>query len=830
MPDRAARPKTETAAERLVAGYRPVAGVHDEMMAPDGSIRPAWRPYLSALGALGTEEIARRFAAADRYMRDSGVFYRVYDGMSSTERPWPLAHLPILISAEDWAELSAGLVQRAELMETLLADLYGQGKFIADGVVPAAAVAGSPDFLRPLVGEAPKGEQYLSLYAADVGRGPDGRWWVISDRTQAPSGMGYALENRMALSRALSDVYRVTEVQRLASFFQAYKTQLSSYTDPGSARVSLLTPGPFNETYFEHSLLARYLGFLLVEGADLTVVGEKVFLRTVGGLMQTDVLVRRLDSDFSDPLELNAASRLGVPGLVRAVKAGNVAVANALGSGVAESRSLLGFLPSLARLSLDEDLTVPNVATWWCGQPRERDHVLERFDELVIAPAFGTTVRGVLETGPVLGGELSGADRAKLVDAIRRRGQDFVGQESVTLSTTPVFQDGRMVPRPMMLRVFVAATPGGWTVMPGAFSRIGHGEDVRAVSMQRGGVSADVWVKSDGPVDATTLIPSPDSVPIKRQVGSLPSRAADNMFWLGRYMERTDAALRLVRAHAGRMVDYERTVETTLGRIVELMASWGLIPREKAPKRAGAVAALALGGKGPGAIPALTQASRACAASIRDRLSPDAWRTVVDLADLFADPVPLGSEAEAFERTNHGLRLVSAFAGLVQENMNRLTGWRFLQLGRRLERAIGTCRYLRVLAEEPLPPGALDVVLELGDSQITYRQRYVIVPARVPVLDLLTLDVNNPRSVAYQADRLKDIVGQLPGHSDTDVLTASQRLVARLSTMLRTTDAVDIDADQLFYVERDLMHLSDELARQYFTAPAHMVRKLEGWA
>lgn len=829
--EQAARREAETLAA-LAGAYRPLPGAYDEMVDASGAPRGHWQPFLKALAGLGLDEISRRFEAADRYMRDAGVFYRVYDGAEGRERPWPLSHVPVLIDSEDWRQLSAALVQRAELLDAVLRDIHGSARLVRDGVVPAAAIAGSPEFLRPLVGTVPRGERFLRIYAADLGRGPDGRWWVLSDRAQAPSGAGYALENRIALSRALPESYRALEIERLASFFQGFRASLSSLAGQGSTRVGLLTPGPYNETYFEHAYLARYLGFLLVEGEDLKIVDDRVHLRTVSGLMPIDVLVRRLDSDFADPLELNVASRLGVPGLVRAIKAGHVALANALGTGVVESRALMSFTPAIQRHLYGEDLLTPNVATWWCGQKRERDLVLENLDDMVIAPAFGTTLPGVLNRGPVLGASLDGAERASVIEALEHRGADLVGQEVVTIGTTPVWTDGRLTPHPMVLRAFVAATAdGGWTVMPGGFCRVSEGEDVRALSMQAGGRSADVWVISQGPVDPTTLLPAPESVSVKRQIGSLPSRAADNMFWLGRYMERTDATLRLLRAYLNRAAEADTATRDATSSLLALLMAWGTLPPEKGPGRPAAIGRAVLTDRDrAGSVMSLTDLARGAAAAIRERLSPDALRTVTDLADLLSESAPLiETEADALDRAHQALRLNAAFSGLVNENMNRLVGWRFLDIGRRLERAILTCRVLRALAESQATTGVLDALLEVGDSQITYRQRYVLAPARVPVLDLLYLDVNNPRSVAFQTEELRDHVNRLPGTEIGDVLNEAQRIATRLAADLRVADAREITADHVFACERDLFRLSDAISLKYFALPGRARREAEGW-
>lgn len=802
----------------FVGAYAPLPGVRDEMMDADGQPRPHWAPFLAALAELGPEELRRRFDAADRYLRDSGVFYRVYDDGGGRERPWSLSHVPLLIDKPEWDVLSAGLIERAELLDRLLRDLYSSASLVTQGALPAAAVAGSPEFLRPLVGVKPRGGRFLRFYAADVGRGPDGRWWVLSDRTQAPSGVGYALENRLALTRALPDISRQMRMERLAGFFQTFRTSLIKLDRTGEGRIGLLTPGPLNETYFEHALLARYLGFLLVEGEDLSVRSDAAFVRTVAGLKRIDVLLRRLDSDFADPLELNARSRLGVPGLVSAVRNNALVLANALGSGLVEAPALMAFLPRLAVRLLGRPLALPHVGTWWCGQEAERTQVMESLDSLVIASAFGQKVSALGPRGSVLGADLTGAERRRLSALMARRGSDLVGQDVARLSTMPVWTGEKLVPRPFTLRVFLCATEEGWTVMPGGFCRIAESLDARAFSIQRGDRSADVWVLADTEVGTQTLLPSPDNVRVRRSSGTLPSRSADNLFWLGRYVERTEATLRLVRALVGRLAETESSSGPLVTRILSLLSSWGAMPANMARATPGFCAVAALTRPDlPGGLPQLVRSARASASVIRDRFSPDAWRALVDLEACLNAPVPAApSEADAHERADAALRIVAAFSGLASENMNRLTGWRFLEMGRRIERSIVLLRYARTFAEPGVPSGALDVLLQLADSQITYRSRYVTMEARGPVLDLVLLDPDNPRSLAFQVQRMAAHLQVLPGRDPDEPPPLSERIIARMRADLIASSAETFEFEDFDALEQDLMLLSDEVSTHYF--------------
>jgi uncharacterized circularly permuted ATP-grasp superfamily protein/uncharacterized alpha-E superfamily protein len=816
-------PERQDVAQRdlapLLAGYRPLPGIFDEMVDRDGRVRPHWRPLLGLLAALGPKEINRRFAAADRHLHDSGVFYRVYEDASGADRPWPLSHIPLLIDAAQWQTLKTGLVQRAELLEAVLADAYGPAALVREGRLPAAVIAGNPEFLRPLVGVAPPGGFHLRFYAVDVGRSPDGHWWVLGDRTQAPSGAGYALENRLAISRAMPDVYRALSVERLAPFFQAFQADLSKLNRRDDSRVCVLTPGPMNETYFEHAYLARYLGFLLVEGEDLTVRDDGVFIRTVSGLRRAEVLVRRLDADFADPLELNARSRLGVPGLVQAVRDGNVVIANALGSGVVEGRALLSFLPALAPALLGHDLALPNVATWWLGQEHARNEIIDRLDDMVIASAFLGELPGHGEQREVLGAALEPHERTRILDLIAHRGIDFVAKEAVSLSTTPVWRNGRLEPRPFTLRLFLARTGEGWRVMPGGFVRVADDVDARAVSLQRGGSTGDAWVLSDKPVGEATLLPTPDRITITRLTGALPSRTAANLFWLARYVERAEATLRLVRALVNRATDSDEAATHVVALICDLLESWEAVPTDLPNVKPVLVASGVLQRRDlPGALPFLVGAAQSAASVIRDRFSPDAWRALTDLHELIDAPhEPAPTESAIFERTNAALRIVASFSGLAQENMSQLAGWRFLELGRRIERAIATCRFVRQFAYHGERAGALDLLLELADSQITYRRRYVMVAAPAPVVDLVALDPNNPRSVAYQLARIETHLAVLSKRSMENRLSPPEQIAIALATQFRTTEADGVDEVMLLQAEETLMKLADVIASTYFT-------------
>ncbi len=815
----------------VTAGYAPLPGIPDEFLAADGRPRAHWMRFLAALMELSEDDITRRFATADRHMRDIGVSYRAYGDTS--ERSWPLSHVPLLIEAEEWREIAQGIEERAQLLELILADIYGEGRLITAGELPAAAVTG-PEFLHPLHGVTPPGGKFLHIYAADIGRGPDGRWWVLGDRAQAPSGAGYALVNRLMLARAFPDLYRDMNVERLAPFFEAFRLGLASLAQQPDPRICLLTPGPFNETYFEQAYLARYLGFLLVEGGDLTMRDGKVHVRTIAGLKRADVIWRRIDSDFSDPLELNSRSRLGVPGLVDALREGGVVIANALGSGVLEAPVMMSFMPKLCQTLLGKELRLPNIATWWCGQNEARQAVLAKLSELAIVGAFGGPVAGSANNQPLIGSAFTAEEREQFKGAMTERGVDFACQEVVNLSTTPVWHDGGLLPRPFVLRVYAARAPKGWAIMPGGFCRISGRADARAVAMGEGVQSADVWVLADKPVAMVSLLPTAETVRIRRIMGTLPSRAADNLFWLGRYLERSEATLRTVRCLASRAVETgapAAAARSAVAKLMSLLIAWGASP---ALPLSGTMmlAAIALHGEDEyGSALSLVRDARRAASFIRERLSTDTWRLIGDLNhNLAADwRAPL-SEPEAFERADAALRTIAAISGLAQENMNRGAGWRLFDSGRRIERSIVTCRFARHFASAGAPADDLDALLDLVDSQITFRSRYLTGLALDPVRDMVVLDSFNPRSVAFQVERLAEHLETLPLLSDDGMLEAPRRLILQLAAEVSTASARHLDNEKILGFEQSLLALADAIAARYFLQGPHVARADESSA
>lgn len=791
--------------------------------------------FYNALQVMGLNSLVRRRKETDRILREEGVTYNVYDDPKGVDRPWALDPIPFIISSPEWNVLESGLVQRAELLDKLLCDIYGPGEVFKRGLVPPELLHGHPGFLRACSGIRPRSGRLLHLYAADLARGNDGHFWVMGDRTQAPSGVGYALENRLVLSRVFPGLYRDLQVRRLSRFFRTVRSTLNEVAPHQQAnpRTVVLTPGPGNETYFEHAFLANHFGHSLVQGNDLTVRDNRVWLRTLDGLQHVDVILRREDDTFCDPLELRMDSLLGTPGLVQAARCGQVSIVNTLGSGVLENPGMMAFLPVICREMLGEDLKLPSIATWWCGQRQARQYVLDNLEQLVVKPIYPHHV-----SENVFGGSLSKEQLERLRYQITHQPHLYVGQELASLSTTPTVLENRLEPCRMILRTFLVARNEGYQVMPGGLTRVSTSKDTWKVSNQRGGISKDTWVLASEPEHPPSLwFPARSPIALTRGGGEISSRVADNLFWLGRYAERAEATVRLMREVIWRMLDSELAqhdpyLPALLRAVSHLTCTYPGFVGEGADKRISRpepeLLSVLFDGTRSGSLRYNINAIGNAARSVRDQLSDDTWRVITHLGDELKQFDDLRVGLEICERL---ILTLSAFAGLCTDSMSRGQAWRFLDLGRRIERALDVLELLRATFN----PGSgsvaplLEALLAITDSLMTYRRRYRLQLQPGAVLDLLLHDESNPRSVGYQLVQLQDLVAQLPRKVDPPHRSAEERLVLEAFAALRLTDLDALadppmrrnmyhELDQLLMRQRDLLRgLSDTISLSYFT-------------
>jgi uncharacterized circularly permuted ATP-grasp superfamily protein/uncharacterized alpha-E superfamily protein len=801
----------------LLAAYPRAEPRFDEMLGEGGRPRAHWASLVDMLARAEPARMRDRIATIEREIRDSGLTYNMYADPKGAERPWALDALPMIIPADEWPAIEAAVAQRARLLDAVLADLYGPQQLLAEGLVPPRLVLGHSAFRRPACGATPTGRPSLVVYAADLARSPDGRWWVVADRTQAPSGAGYAIENRLIVSRIFPQLFRDLHAQRLAGFFVALRDTLRDFAPSGDGPqlTVLLTPGPYNETYSEHSLLARYLGLTLVEGSDLAVRGGKVWLKTVEGLRRVHAILRRQDDDFCDPLELRSDSALGVPGLTDCARRGSVLMANAIGSGVLESGAMMGFLPRLSERLLGEPLKMPSIATWWLGEPAALADALPRMSQLVFKPADP-----VLREEPIFGQDLDAVGARSLAARIRRHPEAWIAQELVRLSQAPVYdrtRPGHLGARAVGLRVFAVASRGGWTVMPGGLARVAGSHDARVISMQRGGASKDTWVLASAPAEgALTLLRSTVGADELVRSGSstLSSRAAENLFWLGRYSERAEDSARLLRVALPRFSvddDVDRAAQAPL---LALGRALGVVDDEDETETA-LLDSLYEAERMGGLRTTLLQVQRV-AFGLRDRLSVDHWRTINRLLqdpafDAFRElPQAMG----LLDRIVDGLVTQSGFA---LDGMTRDTGWRFMSIGRRIERLRAICAAVACAAREGRSAG-LDWLLEFCDSSITYRSRYMGQPEWLPALDLVIRDETNPRSVAFQLRGLADVLARVDHALAGAGADLAPAVLANLGPLEDATALVpdDVLAARLDAIADGAAALSDRLSLRFF--------------
>ncbi len=784
--------------QSLFERYRPEPGTYDVLVRDDGTLREHWANAVGALEGLGAQELAGRTAVLDRMLDDEGISYRLVERGISMR--WPLDPLPTLVPSAQWTEIESGVIQRAVLLDLVLRDLYGPRDLLDRGLLPPEVVFAHPGFLRQCDGISTAIEQQLLTYAADLGQSSDGTTIVLADRAQAPSGAGYALANRAMLSRVFPSLYRDSQVHRVAPYFRSLRAALERVADTARTddpRIVVLTPGSQAETSFEHTYVGSYLGYPVVEGGDLTIRDGRVHLRALGRLEPVDVILRRADAEWCDPLELRPDSQLGVPGLVEASRRSNVSVVNPLGAGVLENAGILPFLPAIAEHFLGQELLLPSVATWWCGQDQSRSHVLANLSTMVVKP-----IGRELGVTSVFGGELSEVDRDDLARRIEAHPHRWVGQEQLRLSTVPTMVDGVISPRPSTLRTFAVARGESYVVMAGGLTRVAPTADTLDISNQTGAVSKDTWVLASEPENPSEFWLRPGPPTTATDPSSLSSRAAENLFWLGRYAERAEAVTRMLRAVHDRLEESgpEGTVcvETLLGALTLMTAT--------APGFVGDGAAARIADPGAELLSLACDADRTgtlahcirhllhAAEAVRDQLSQDTWMVIGSIESELAalGTTTPGQPTIIQDRLGRVLQDLLALNGLAADSMVRDAGWHFMDAGRRIERASQLAALLRatvtVVHDTATDSLLFESVLVAGESIITYRRRYRSRAQIETLLDLLVADPGNPRSLRHQVDRLSNDVTLLPGGNVPGRPTPEEKLVLQLSTLLRVLD------------------------------------------
>ncbi|MCY7306897.1 MAG: circularly permuted type 2 ATP-grasp protein [Rhodoferax sp.] len=776
-------------------------------------LAPPWREFFANLQSGDPTGLDQRADSLERQIRDNGVTYNVYADSGGPQRPWSLDLFPLIIAPESWQQIEAGVLQRVRLLDRVMADVYGDQTLLSDGLLPPALVHGHPGYLRPMHGVAPVGGTHLHIAAFDLARGPDGNWWLVSQRTQAPSGLGYLLENRLAVSRLFPQAFANMQVQRIAGAYRALMDNLRAVSPGGKdSHVALLTPGPYNETYFEHAYLARYLGLTLVEGGDMLVRDQRLYLKTLKGLVPIHALLKRMDDQYLDPLELRADSTLGVPGLLQAIRAGNVLVANAPGSEFLESPALLGFLPAIARRLLGEELRLPALPTWWCGERSAMDEALPRLGDCAIKPTYpGSAQHGGFE--PALGGDLSPRELDEWAGRVARQGDDHTIQAYLRLAQIPTWQRssqangaGNIISRSAMLRVFAVCNgAGSWQVLPGGLCRVAMA-NVEIATMQRGGSSADVWVVTRGAVDQTSLLaPALTPVSVAERKRLVTSRAAENLFWLGRYTERAENTIALARLTLESLAGEHQHSTPLLSWLGKMAVAHSLVlPDVPPPLQSRRVFERSLiadlcNTRDATSVGFNLAAVRQAASAVRERLSQEHWNQIVRVQELFAPTeheAPHAGEFSAIAARNalqSAAQHMAAITGAQTDRMTRDDGWRLLSIGRHIERLNFHARSLALgLEADALRHEAgFEAMVALFDSTITFRARFQQSREMAALIDLLVLDRDNPRSLGWVAHTLRGRLAKLAGSESNELSALSLRVPDPASWTLAELCVVD---------------------------------------
>jgi uncharacterized circularly permuted ATP-grasp superfamily protein/uncharacterized alpha-E superfamily protein len=796
----------------------------DEMVDGKGGLRPQWRGLLGVLVGLGHGVLAERAQRLDRVMEEEGVTSLLPGAPAD---PWRFDPIPLPLSQWEFSRLEAGLAQRARLLDMVLGDLYGPQRLLAEGALPPALVYAHPGFLRPCRNAAATAPgEMLQLYAADLMRAPDGAWHVLADRTGLADGLAHALQNRQRLGRVLPELFASQLLCHTDPFVELCLVMMQRVAPDdagGPARAALLTPGHADPAWYEHVLLARELSCALVEGGDLTVRDGGLFLKTLRGLQPISVLLRGVDGRSVDPLELEP-NGVGVPGLLAAAR-DHVRVINNPGCGLAEAPALAAFLPALARLMLGEELVLPSLPTVWLGDAAACASVLR--------DPSAWRLRPTLDGTPPMA--------AALPDRVASAPWRFAASALIEPSVAPCLDGDRLVPRPVLVRMFLVRDGAGWRAMPGGLGCVltegeQHWPDAGPV------VAKDVWVLAENPAAIEGPVSSRTTpLAIRRTAGDMPSRVADNFFWLGRYLERLEGAARLLLIAIGRVIRPAPTPHemAELEVLIDCLSQAGLLNAE-------AIAGLGAAGLGHallraaaswGAIHALLGQVSRVTGLLRDQVTGEMHAVIArglrEVEDALGQ-IDDRREAQALDATVQAMSRVVAFsatiAGLAAENMVRGGGRLFLDLGRRVERAEAVADQIACALEFPgvaQQPARVEhglrLALELCDSSITYRSRYLTVLQPAPALDLVLADDGNPRGLAFQLAAMRALLAEIGGGSDNSLAAGAATLQDEPQAMVRmVSEAADQSLAaaslpvRLRALRDAVAELSDRVSRRYF--------------
>jgi uncharacterized circularly permuted ATP-grasp superfamily protein/uncharacterized alpha-E superfamily protein len=833
-----------------IAGYRPLADGHDELMNAGGNIRDHWSGLVAEYQTLGASELSRRHGEIQRLLEQDGVTYNVAGNDERPVRPWMLDPIPFVLPSAEWSGIERGMIQRAELLDLVLTDLYGERRLLRSGIVPPEMILSDPQFFRSCDGIRLPGGKQLVVFGTDLARSADGGWLALGHRTQAPSGVAYALENRRVLSRVFPHVFRHAGVQRLAPFVQALRSALLAAAPAGveDPSIVILSPGSLSETAFEHASMAAQLGYPLVQGSDFELRDGRIGLRTVGGWAPVHVILRRVDAGFCDPLALRAGSTLGIPGLVDACRAGGISVVNTLGSGILENAGLAGLMSVLSKHLLGSDLLLDSVPSWWCGDPAGRSHVLANLGTIVVRPLSRVSLEHSIDTERISAAEL---------DDLRRRivaePDQWVGQERLALGSAPVFGADGIAPRPTVLRSFAVAAGDSYVAMPGGLGRTASGDPKAPITNRAGASSKDIWILGSESQSQFESLPSDGDMQAHQRTRILPARAAEHLFWLGRYAERAEATVRLIRTITARCDEFLNTatgpgpasVTVVLEALTRITGTYPGFVGDDAETLfddpTDELFALVVDERRPGSVAHAVRHMFDALDVVRDQLPVDTWLVVGSLQrglerlerwERRSGDQRGGDREDAMTSVlSELLQGLLSLSGLANESMVRDLGWQFMEAGRRIERAaqvatlVGTT--LSTQRSAPVESLVVESVLIAGESIITSRRRYRSRAFASTTIELLLADAGNPRSLQFQVDRIGESLALIGTDRPAGPASAASRLVELTRLLESTTFANLADTDELGRrpglesfvgtVRAQLASISNEISAESFT-------------
>lgn len=819
--------------------YAPHKNGYDEFVHPQGDLKDVWKNVWPKINQDDIYAFQKRQVHLEDIIKENGITYNIHNQHDASSRLWMMDLLPIILKASELIELKKGLNQRFRLLNAIIKDFYGAQRLLKNGIFPAKLLLGNPSFLRPCNNLLPEDQQFLHFYATDLARSSSGDWWVMSDRVDAASGIGYAMENRFISNRVFTNVLDESEVLPIKSFLDSYRESLASLVPESteSPLIVVLTPGPWSETYFEHSYLAKTMGFQLVQGTDLTVRDQKLYLKTIEGLQQVHVVLRRLDSEWCDPLELRDDSLLGIPGLMQVIRNKNVVMSNYPGCAIAESPALLAFLPSMCQALFDEELQIPSVATWWCGQAKERDYVLDSLEKLIIKPAFGHSK----QFRPIYCEELGREELLTLKQEIHEKPDYYCAQQSLSQSTTPIFNGYGLEPREFLIRAFLYDSGDeSISILPGGLGRVSGVGPSYDFSMQQGGKSKDVWVIKDS--ESENLLSRPTASIFPNRSLTLSSYLADNLYWLGRYAERAEVVARTVIVVLKSVLE-ESNKEDIQSAIFLMLSQLPEAEKPNSDYESGNISQY-YDALGPflsrqvsndqylNSLLSITQSLQRTKSIVKERISGNTSKILMSL-DRFPGEFHQFNGKSDFTKLYKCLvdflDVLSSFSGMIAENITRGPDWYFLNIGKRLERSFGLSDLLGsyLSKEHTFERGNLRNILDYADSSVTYRQRYLNNIQTSLALELIARDQSNPRALAFQVHHLKNYLAALPNTHSLDNMADLESCTSRLLALIHDEDfnalllSDDLKSRESFIkwnksIYQGLIDYSDLITKKYF--------------